>query len=317
MLIVCGNKEKQQPLVKADQLETVRAHIQGWLDHISVDSLIVSSEDFKVNILDKWDEKSTQYQIVSVRWPEHFDTVGHIPNAINIPWVEIVKEENLARLEKNKTIVTYCYYGQGSMISCTMLNLLGYKCRSLGFGMMGWNLDALVKEPWDKQGNYDIDTSAYEAINDYELPQLNVESGTAEQIVLEMSRKYLGGEGSPVIYDQAVNEIVNDWENKKSKYQIIDVREESEYKIGHIPYAINIPWCHSAEIDYLKKIDPDKTIIVYCSTGRLGQLVSTVLNILGYKAVAIRFGMMDWNSSYVDESVQLLDDKDYEITTSK
>lgn len=48
-------------------------------------------------------------------------------------------------------------------------------------------------------------------------------------------------------------------------FVIVDVRDESEYKEGHIPTAINIPVeTFAAKSEVLPK---EKKIIVYCNTG--------------------------------------------------
>ncbi len=54
-------------------------------------------------------------------------------------------------------------------------------------------------------------------------------------------------------------------ESAKADYVLIDVRDETEYKEGHIPTAINIPVeTFAAKSDILPK---EKKIIVYCNSG--------------------------------------------------
>jgi len=78
--------------------------------------------------------------ILSVRSPEQY-AKGHIPGAVNIPWREVAKEENLAKLPKDRQIVVYCYTGHtGSQITA-LLNILGYDAVNLQFGMTSWTLD--------------------------------------------------------------------------------------------------------------------------------------------------------------------------------
>jgi hypothetical protein len=45
-------------------------------------------------------------------------------------------------------------------------------------------------------------------------------------------------------------------------------------------------------------------VIVCSENGQKGQLAATVLNLLGYRAVAMLFGMMDWNAAHVDSTDQ-------------
>jgi rhodanese-related sulfurtransferase len=92
------------------------------------------------------------------------------------------------------------------------------------------------------------------------------------------------------------------WEQENANYQIIDTRSPDDYEVGHIPHAINIPWQFIAKAESLGKIDPQRKVITYSENGQIGQLASTALGLLGYTAVNMKYGMMDWNKSSVDIS---------------
>ena len=128
-----------------------------------------------------------------------------------------------------------------------------------------------------------------------------------------MARKYLGGEGSPVVTSSDVKAIVDNWDQMEVEYQIVDVRSKADYEIGHIPYSINIPWACITETEHLRRLDPDRIVIVYSENGQTGQIAATLLNLLGYHAVDMKFGMMDWNTSYVDTSKQWDGAADYPV----
>jgi len=285
-----------------DRFETVRVHVQAWLSHVTGDPLLLSPSTLKATIVDKWEHQRDRFQIVSVRKPEDFRDAGHIPNAVNILWTSIVTDEALASLDSQKTIVLYCYYGHASMLACTILGLLGYTCRSLDFGMMGWNQDALVKDPWDRKADYEVERTVNKPEAEYRLPILASRLGDAPSIVKERARTYMSSEGSPVIVASDVKAIVDDWDRKRVAYQILDVRSEADYAAGHVPHALCTPWGKLAELENLKKLDPAWTTIVCSENGQVGQLAATVLNVLGYPATAMKFGMMDWNRQFVDPS---------------
>ena len=78
--------------------------------------------------------------ILSVRSPEHYEK-GHIPGAINIPWREVAKTENLAKLPKDWQIVVYCYTGHTASQVTALLNVLGYDAINLKFGMTSWTIN--------------------------------------------------------------------------------------------------------------------------------------------------------------------------------
>ena len=76
--------------------------------------------------------------IISVRSPEDY-AAGHLPGAVNIPWLEIGDLDKLAMLDPDAEIVVYCYTGHKAGVATAILNTLGYRARNMKFGMMGWN----------------------------------------------------------------------------------------------------------------------------------------------------------------------------------
>jgi len=308
-LSIYGAVGKETP----DKFEIIRAYIQTWLSEAVNDSQIISSSYLKKMIVGDWSNQIKKYQIVSVRKPEDYNDNGHIPNAINIYWIDIVTDESFTQLDSTKTLILYCYYGHGSMISSTILDLLGYRCKSLDFGMMDWNLDALVKDPWDQTADYEVETTINSPKESYSTPIIVSDRFDTKSIIKEMAIKYLAGEGSPIIRSSDVKTIVDNWEQNKAEYQIVDVRSERDYETAHVPNAINIPWAAIAESDNLRKLDPHKTVIVYSENGQKGQLATTVLNLLEYPAINMLFGMMDWNKNYVESRNQWDGEANYPI----
>jgi len=299
LVIGCGSGSDTSETPAADRFETTRAHIHSWLSKVDTDGPIMPVDELKETIVDDWDHQEERYQIVSVRRPEDYGQAGHIPNAINMYWVSTVTDENLALLDSTRTLILYCYYGHGSMISATILGLLGYECYSLDLGMMNWNLAALVKEPWDRQADYPVEIAERETMESYPAPVLISHRTGARGIILEMARAYFSGEGSPVIRSGDVKAIVEDWDRKGTEYQLVDVRSAEEYRKGHVPHSIHIPWKDIARMEILEKLDPGRTIIVCSDNGQTGQLAATALNLMGYRTVNMLFGMMDWNRAHV------------------
>ena len=302
VLTGCWNRQVTGRVDPSDNFETVRTYVQGWLSEAASDEPLISASTLKDTILDDWSHQGGKYAIVSVRKPDDDRSAGQIPHAVNVPWVDIVSDESLARLPSDKTLLVYCYYGHSSMLCCTILNLLGYKSRSLSFGMMGWNLDALVKPPWDQQADHEVELTPNTPEGPYPPPAMIGRNRDARSVIKQLARGYLSGEGSPVITSADVRTILDAWDQKKAEYQIIDVRSKMKYAAGHVPHSINIPWAEIAAIDHLKQLDPKRIAIVYSENGQTGQLATTVLSMFGYHAVDMKFGMMDWNQRYVDRS---------------
>ncbi len=64
---------------------------------------------------------------------------------------------------------------------------------------------------------------------------------------------------------------------------LVDVRESSEYRSGHIPGATNIPLQQMAR--NLNKIPTDRPVVLYCSTGYRSAMGVMTLHLLGYDNV--------------------------------
>jgi len=62
---------------------------------------------------------------------------------------------------------------------------------------------------------------------------------------------------------------------------LLDVREPSEYRSGHIPNAINIPL--RTLTHNLDKIPRDRPVVLYCSTGYRTAMGVMTLHLLGYE----------------------------------
>jgi rhodanese-related sulfurtransferase len=64
---------------------------------------------------------------------------------------------------------------------------------------------------------------------------------------------------------------------------LIDVREPSEYRSGHIDGAVNIPLRELS--DRLDEIPSDRSVVLYCSTGYRTGIGVMALHLLGYDNV--------------------------------
>lgn len=82
----------------------------------------------------------------------------------------------------------------------------------------------------------------------------------------------------------------------KTNYQVLDVRSPSEYAEGHIEGAINIP--HHAIIDELDKLKSiNKTIVVYCRSGRRADKAAAMMRKNGIKGfVHLDGDMLGWKA---------------------
>lgn len=77
-------------------------------------------------------------------------------------------------------------------------------------------------------------------------------------------------------------EEVKEETKKQEDTIILDVRTKEEYQEGHIKGAINIPY---DEINEDVDLDKNKTIMVYCKSGKRSSIAYEALKKIGYKVV--------------------------------
>lgn len=80
---------------------------------------------------------------------------------------------------------------------------------------------------------------------------------------------------------------------KNKDTYIIDVREDYEYKSGHLPNSYNIPLGDINSIS-LNNFSHTSTIIVYCRSGNRSNTAANLLIKLGYENVYDMGGITNW-----------------------
>ena len=75
---------------------------------------------------------------------------------------------------------------------------------------------------------------------------------------------------------------------------LLDIRKPADFCAGHIPGAVNIPFEQVAKPENLSMLPADMPILVICYTGHTASQVNSILNLLGYNAWTLRFGMTSW-----------------------
>ncbi len=80
---------------------------------------------------------------------------------------------------------------------------------------------------------------------------------------------------------------------KKEPIQIIDVREESEFAIEHIPNAINLPLSAFPEI--VSGLNKKREYYVVCAGSNRSEKASKELRALGFNVTYVEGGMNAWS----------------------
>ena len=82
----------------------------------------------------------------------------------------------------------------------------------------------------------------------------------------------------------SIREVIN-----LSNPNIIDIRNNYYYNLGHIPRAINIPY-YDLLTNYKYYLNKYSTYYLYCDSGDQSLEISNRLNSLGYKTLNISGG---------------------------
>lgn len=95
----------------------------------------------------------------------------------------------------------------------------------------------------------------------------------------------------------SVNEVF-ELIQKDYEMVVIDVREESEWRRGHLPHAIHLSK-GVIEVEIEEKIpDNKKTLILYCGGGSRSALAALNLKQMGYKnVISMDGGFRTWVSA--------------------
>lgn len=112
---------------------------------------------------------------------------------------------------------------------------------------------------------------------------------TTSTIDTSALRKYLKNVKDDWNYITALD-FYNEYYLKRKKYYLIDLRGEKEYKKMHIKGAKNIFWLNILDEKNLKKFPKDEPIFLICYVGHTSSQVLTLLKLLGYKVVSIKYG---------------------------
>ncbi|HHZ8026894.1 TPA: rhodanese-like domain-containing protein [Enterococcus faecalis] len=88
--------------------------------------------------------------------------------------------------------------------------------------------------------------------------------------------------GMPEFYQEA----------KRKKLSIIDVREEMEYQLGHVPQAINLPL--STLTENYQQLDKKQPYYLICQMGSRSAQACAFLSQQGYQATNVLGGTSGW-----------------------
>jgi rhodanese-related sulfurtransferase len=101
--------------------------------------------------------------------------------------------------------------------------------------------------------------------------------------------------GPRTIDAAALFDNLNDGDEENDPY-IISLRSAEDYAKGHVTGAVNMSVKELFTLDNLATIPPDRDVVVVCYTGQTAGQAVAALNMLGYEAYSLLFGMSSWTS---------------------
>ncbi|MCD4793139.1 MAG: rhodanese-like domain-containing protein [Bacteroidales bacterium] len=228
-----------------------------------------------------------KYTILDIRKADDFAT-GHISGAKNIVFSDIITEGNAA----SKQILVVCYTGQTACYATALLRLAGQSdTQALKWGMSGWHTDFAFK--WDggigniADGKLVTTATASLTFSDPELSE-TLTDGAA----------LLDARIAAVVTDEFKGVGAGDVLDNPGNYFINNYFSEADYTaFGHIDGAYRINPLTLAGKEY-NNLDPDTNgkVVTYCYTGQTSAVITAYLNVLGYDAYSLKFGMNGlWN----------------------
>jgi len=283
--------------------------------------------------------------IVSIRSAEHY-AIGHITGSINIPLNTLFTKENLAKLPdaEDQQIVVVCYTGHTAAQATALLNVDGYDALCLKWGMCSWTADTNVTFGNcynDKEDSHDWSVEAgvittnggnsnavgnavvgiiYPRVEPLVAlggcgdvvapsdtgPALDLDASETDSLSTAIHLSLNQGIPAVITAKDLYNNLLDG--NSQNDPFILSVRDVEDYKKGHIRGAVNIEIAELFTDEGLQKLpgDKDQRIIVVCYTGHTASQTAALLNLNGYNATALKWGMSSWT---LDHNV--LEEKHY------
>lgn len=214
---------------------------------------------------------------------------GHIPGAYHSSLHTLV-EDLATSIPSNKPYVIAGYTGQAACQAKIAMELLGYgDVYSLLFGMSAWNLTLDVWTPNCADNLTTIETEDQNGnLTVHSYPELSEDPETVVQdrVQLMLAAGYKG-----ISYANLVENM--------DQFFIINHFSEADYLgmgssgvPGHIPGAFQFtPYVSFGLGQMLDNIPMDQPVVVYGWTGQFTTQVVAYLNMLGYDAYNLNYGV--------------------------
>uniref|UniRef100_UPI003217E170 rhodanese-like domain-containing protein n=1 Tax=uncultured Draconibacterium sp. TaxID=1573823 RepID=UPI003217E170 len=244
---------------------------------MNLDKIMTNADGQKFVMFPADGDLSSKY-IIDIRSAEAFGS-GHIDGAHNVAFTNILTEAAKA----DKPIVVVCFTGQTACYATSLLRLYGYEnAQALKWGMSGWNpgFDSWTSNCKELTNSTNWTTSATSAGN-FEAPSWTSNSTNGADILKERVEAVVAA-GFKTVKNTDV--LAN-----PADYYINNYFSDAHYTgFGHVNGAVRIS---PLLIDNCSSLDPSKKVVTYCYTGQTSAVITAYLNVLGFDAYSLTFGV--------------------------
>ena len=221
------------------------------------------------------------YYVIDIRSAADFD-LGHIKNAVNSTLANIL---TTAEGAGGKPILVVCYSGQTAGRGVAALRMKGYQAFSLKWGMAAWH--SFFASKWDSKAtdyasaNWLTTGTPTVNVTYTTFPELETGETEGEKILDAQIAKMLANSSWMVAKDVVLA--------APETYFINNYWAQGTWDLlGHVKGAYRI--YEDLNLDGLKYLDPDATILTYCFTGQTSSITNAWLEVLGYNTVSLANG---------------------------
>ena len=237
---------------------------------------VINGQDFLMeppsdgDLSDKW--------IMDIRNASDF-VLGHIEGAHTAGYKDIL----VAAQAADKPILIVDYTGEVASFAAILLRLYGYPdARALKWGMSGWNSQFDV---WTVNCDDLIDESNWtrelREPGSYPPPELKAAASGGEAILKERVERVFAAGYKGI----GANRLL---ENPSDYFINACMPLEDYLGFGHFNEAVQI---YPLSIDNLNRINANREVVIYSYSGHISAAVTAYLNILGFDARNLKYGL--------------------------